>query len=176
MTTSKFTIASKPCFYINNVIIYRVIFFSDQHHMSIPAAAATRLRAFCFTVRTTGPQSLIRDSEIRIPPKTEGFDPHPSRWQVCGVSCVSVCIYSHLVWVFISFAAEIVMWLIKGVLLHTPLGMWLHVLYGSWRALLPLNITNNAEFRNASVLKIFVWGIVDLCKRNDRKWQKILVR
>jgi hypothetical protein len=209
MTASKFTIENEPCFYINSVIIYRVIIFfwptpyitsgsgircwsekNNDHIYDYAVDVKTcfifnrKLRSFgrcCNSPAVARLCSLYYRPTIFYPQfwislKTEGFDSHPSRWRVCGFSCVSVCIYPRLVLIFMRFAAEIVMCLNKVVLSHTPLGMWRHILNGSWRALLPFYITNNAEFRNTSGFKIFVWGIVDLCKRNDRKWQTILVR
>jgi hypothetical protein len=44
-------------------------FFSDQQIMPLPSGVATRLRVFCFAVRTTGPPSLICDSEYLRKPK-----------------------------------------------------------------------------------------------------------
>jgi hypothetical protein len=177
MTTSKFTIENEPCFYINNVIIYRVIIFLWR----TPYATSGR----CCNSLAVAPlcRSYFRPTifypRFRISPKTGDFDSHPSRWQVCGVSCVSVCIYPRLVWIFISFAAEIVMCLIKGMLSHIPLGMWRHILYGSWRALLPFYITNNAEFRNTSDLKIFGWGLLTCVSEmtgNDKQYWSYKIR
>lgn len=92
MTTWRFTIESKPCFYINNVIIYiGSLFFSDQHLMPLPAAVATRLPVLPFTVRTTGAQPFIRFSEYLRKPKVLTYIPQDGR---CGASVVSQSVFT----------------------------------------------------------------------------------
>jgi hypothetical protein len=87
MTKSKFTIENEKCFYINNVIIYRVIiFFSDQHLVPLPAAVATRLRLLRSAVRTSGPRTFIRDSECLRKPE---ILTHISQDGRCATSVVS---------------------------------------------------------------------------------------